>query len=66
MFKVPVLWQYLKDSIDQIVAFFKSSPTISQTLAIETAAAVQVYSTFICKILIPMIRYLILPYFFNL
>uniref|UniRef100_A0A0D9XMK5 PH domain-containing protein n=1 Tax=Leersia perrieri TaxID=77586 RepID=A0A0D9XMK5_9ORYZ len=36
-----LLAEYLKDSIDQIVAFFKSSPTISQTLAIETAAAVQ-------------------------
>uniref|UniRef100_A0A0E0R2L4 PH domain-containing protein n=1 Tax=Oryza rufipogon TaxID=4529 RepID=A0A0E0R2L4_ORYRU len=37
----PCYITYLKDSIDQIVAFFKSSPTISQTLAIETAAAVQ-------------------------
>ncbi|PNT67930.1 hypothetical protein BRADI_3g33740v3 [Brachypodium distachyon] len=37
----PCYITYLKDSIDQIVAFFKSSPTISQTLALETAAAVQ-------------------------
>ncbi|XP_073352999.1 uncharacterized protein [Aegilops tauschii subsp. strangulata] len=37
----PCYITYLKDSIDQIVAFFKSSPTVSQTLALETAAAVQ-------------------------
>uniref|UniRef100_J3N503 PH domain-containing protein n=1 Tax=Oryza brachyantha TaxID=4533 RepID=J3N503_ORYBR len=37
----PCYITYLKDSIDQIIEFFKSSPTISQTLAIETAAAVQ-------------------------
>ncbi|XP_062205491.1 uncharacterized protein LOC133907454 isoform X2 [Phragmites australis] len=37
----PCYITYLKDSIDQIVSFFKSSPTISQTLALETAAAVQ-------------------------
>ncbi|KAL6642664.1 hypothetical protein ACP70R_020845 [Stipagrostis hirtigluma subsp. patula] len=37
----PCYITYLKDSIDEIVAFFKSSPTISQTLALDTAAAVQ-------------------------
>ncbi|KAK3153327.1 hypothetical protein QOZ80_2BG0170820 [Eleusine coracana subsp. coracana] len=37
----PCYITYLKDSIDQIIGFFKSSPTISQTLALETAAAVQ-------------------------
>ncbi|CAD6212089.1 unnamed protein product [Miscanthus lutarioriparius] len=37
----PCYITYLKDSIDQIVGFFKSSPTISQNLALETAAAVQ-------------------------
>lgn len=36
------LAQYLKDSIDQIVGFFKSSTAISQTIALETAAAMQV------------------------
>lgn len=36
------LVQYLKDSIDQIVGFFKSSTAISQTIALETAAAMQV------------------------
>ncbi|KAL6906369.1 hypothetical protein ACP4OV_003970 [Aristida adscensionis] len=37
----PCYITYLKDSIDQIISFFKSSPTISQNLALETAAAVQ-------------------------
>jgi len=37
----PCYITYLKDSVDQIVGFFKSSPTISQNLALETAAAVQ-------------------------
>ncbi|WVZ57683.1 hypothetical protein U9M48_008037 [Paspalum notatum var. saurae] len=37
----PCYITYLKDSIDEIVGFFKSSPTISQNLALETAAAVQ-------------------------
>lgn len=36
-------YQYIKESIDRIVAFFKSSASISQTLALETAAAVQVH-----------------------
>ena len=35
--------QYLKDSIDQIIKFFKSSTAVSQTIALETAAAVQVW-----------------------
>lgn len=34
--------QYLKDSIDGIVNFFESSTAVSQTIALETAAAVQV------------------------
>jgi len=34
--------QYLKDSIDQIVKFFGSNAAVSQTIALETAAAVQV------------------------
>lgn len=34
--------QYLKDSIDQIVKFFESNTAVSQTIALETAAAVQV------------------------
>ncbi|XP_057978559.1 uncharacterized protein LOC131164992 isoform X2 [Malania oleifera] len=33
---------YLKDSIDQIVNFFESNTAVSQTIALETAAAVQV------------------------
>ncbi|KAJ4777649.1 Pleckstrin (PH) domain-containing protein isoform 2 [Rhynchospora pubera] len=37
----PCYVTYLKESIDLIVAFFKSSPTISQNLAMEAAAAVQ-------------------------
>ncbi|KMT11750.1 hypothetical protein BVRB_5g105600 [Beta vulgaris subsp. vulgaris] len=36
----PCYATYLKDSIDQIVKFFEST-TVSQTLAVETAAAVQ-------------------------
>jgi len=34
--------QYMKDSIDQIVKFFESNTAVSQTIALETAAAVQV------------------------
>lgn len=34
--------QYIKDSIDQIVKFFESNTAVSQTIALETAAAVQV------------------------
>ncbi|KAL8529518.1 hypothetical protein ACS0TY_006808 [Phlomoides rotata] len=37
----PCYVTYLKDSIDQIVNFFQSSATISQTLVQETASAVQ-------------------------
>lgn len=37
----PCYMTYLKDSIDQVVDFFKSNTAISQTLALETAAAVQ-------------------------
>lgn len=36
------LWQYLKDTVDQIVNFFQSNTTFSQTIALEAAAAVQV------------------------
>ncbi|XP_021768084.1 uncharacterized protein LOC110732449 isoform X1 [Chenopodium quinoa] len=36
----PCYVTYLKDSVDQIVKFFEST-TVSQTLAVETAAAVQ-------------------------
>jgi len=32
----------MKDSIDQIVKFFESNTAVSQTIALETAAAVQV------------------------
>jgi hypothetical protein len=32
----------MKDSIDQIVKFFESDTAVSQTIALETAAAVQV------------------------
>jgi hypothetical protein len=34
--------QYLKDSIEQIINFFESNTAVSQTIALETAAAVQV------------------------
>lgn len=34
--------QYLKDSIDRIINFFQSNAAVSQTIALETAAAVQV------------------------
>lgn len=34
--------QYLKDSIGQIIKFFESNAGVSQKLALETAAAVQV------------------------
>nr|XP_009413254.1 PREDICTED: uncharacterized protein LOC103994598 isoform X1 [Musa acuminata subsp. malaccensis] len=37
----PCYITYIKESVDQVVAFFKSSSSISQTLALETAAAVQ-------------------------
>lgn len=37
--------QYLKDSIDEMINFFESNTAVSQTIALETAAAVQVYST---------------------
>jgi vacuolar protein sorting-associated protein 13A/C len=37
-------FQYLKDSIDGIINFFESSKAVSQTIALETAAAVQVPS----------------------
>ncbi|KAJ4957745.1 hypothetical protein NE237_024856 [Protea cynaroides] len=37
----PCYMTYLKDSIDQIVTFFESSTVVSQTIAVETAAAVQ-------------------------
>ena len=43
--------QYLKDSIGDILSFFKSSSEISQTFALETAAAVQVL-TLQCALLI--------------
>lgn len=32
----------MKDSIDQILKFFESNTAVSQTIALETAAAVQV------------------------
>lgn len=32
----------MKDSVDQIIAFFKSGTAVSQNIALETAAAVQV------------------------
>ncbi|KAG9452487.1 hypothetical protein H6P81_005391 [Aristolochia fimbriata] len=37
----PCYMTYLSDSISQIASFFKSSTAISQTIALETAAAVQ-------------------------
>lgn len=37
----PCYVTYLKDSIDQIVNFFQSNAAVSQTVALETAAAVQ-------------------------
>ncbi|URE38071.1 vacuolar protein [Musa troglodytarum] len=37
----PCYITYIKESVGQVVAFFKSSSSISQTLALETAAAVQ-------------------------
>ncbi|KAI3918587.1 hypothetical protein MKX01_041907, partial [Papaver californicum] len=37
----PCYMTYLKDSIDQIINFFDSSSAVSQTIAMETAAAVQ-------------------------
>ncbi|XP_031125724.1 uncharacterized protein LOC116028070 isoform X1 [Ipomoea triloba] len=37
----PCYVTYLKDSIDQIVNFFESNVAVSQTIALETAAAVQ-------------------------
>lgn len=35
--------QYLKDTVDQIINFFQSNTAFSQTIALEAAAAVQVY-----------------------
>ena len=40
-----ILLQYIKDAIDQIMKFFQSSTAVSQTLALEAAAAVQVSFT---------------------
>ncbi|XP_068635813.1 uncharacterized protein [Aristolochia californica] len=37
----PCYMTYLSDSISQIASFFKSSTAVSQTIALETAAAVQ-------------------------
>ncbi|KAJ0970742.1 hypothetical protein J5N97_018701 [Dioscorea zingiberensis] len=37
----PCYVTYIKDSVDQIVAFFKSGTAVSQSIALETAAAVQ-------------------------
>ncbi|XP_058084436.1 uncharacterized protein LOC131232245 isoform X2 [Magnolia sinica] len=37
----PCYMTYLKESIDQIISFFKRSTAISQTIALETAAAMQ-------------------------
>ncbi|OVA12725.1 Pleckstrin homology domain [Macleaya cordata] len=37
----PCYMTYLKDSVDQIIKFFESSAAVSQTIAMETAAAVQ-------------------------
>lgn len=37
----PCYMTYMKDSIDQIVKFFESDTAVSQTIALETAAAVQ-------------------------
>lgn len=37
----PCYMTYLKDSIDQIINFFESNTAVSQTIALETAAAVQ-------------------------
>ncbi|KAJ7011238.1 hypothetical protein NC653_001613 [Populus alba x Populus x berolinensis] len=37
----PCYMTYLKDSIDGIINFFESSNAVSQTIALETAAAVQ-------------------------
>ncbi|CAL0314336.1 unnamed protein product [Lupinus luteus] len=36
-----LLAEYIKESIDQIVKFFESNTAVSQTIAVETAAAVQ-------------------------
>ncbi|KAA8522113.1 hypothetical protein F0562_012573 [Nyssa sinensis] len=37
----PCYVTYLKDSMDQIISFFESNAAVSQTIALETAAAVQ-------------------------
>ncbi|GMJ16087.1 hypothetical protein like AT4G17140 [Hibiscus trionum] len=37
----PCYVTYLKDSLDEVVKFFESSTTVSQTIALETATAVQ-------------------------
>lgn len=50
--------QYLKDSIDQIISFFKSNTTVTQNLALETAAAVQVFIIeFIIEIVVDEVRF---------
>lgn len=38
-----VYGQYIKDSIDSIVNFFESNAGVSQKIALETVAAVQVF-----------------------
>lgn len=45
LFVDDIFWQYMKDAIDQIIKFFQSSTAVSQTLALEAAAAVQVSFT---------------------
>ncbi|KAK4844286.1 hypothetical protein QYF36_018501 [Acer negundo] len=37
----PCYMTYLKDSIDEMIKFFESNTVVSQTIALETAAAVQ-------------------------
>ena len=43
LYRLHVYDQYLKESIDQIIDFFGSNTAVSQTIAVETAAAVQVF-----------------------
>lgn len=38
---IVLFWQYMGQTIDQIIKFFQSN-TVSQAIALETAAAVQV------------------------
>lgn len=40
---INVIDQYLKDAIHEIIKFFESNHSVSQTIALETAAAVQVF-----------------------